>query len=711
MNPVLKSCTRITNTLGMGDSLWNQRVAFPKIAFYLISTRGQVAELEPGRHYVCGRDQLADVVVPDSLISRRHAEICWDDDSFWSIRDLGSRNGTTVNGQRIDGLAQLLDHSQVQFGGQVYTLFMAPPGADVDQLRQEASRMGAEDTLEMDSRESEAVKTGFEGSVTVQGLPDLIQFFILTRRTGRLALSGMKIKQIWFVQGEVHDASFGDRMALGALIAMASDPTERFEFDEGAQPNSRKIMAPGEQILMDLALAMDNASHGVGDSIEGLGPQDAVHPTFDPNRSTDHLDRPDSGYFDEFSELDGIADEVPSPPGVIPLEATPMRSDATEATPSAGVLAIDPAANGIFAGRKFGNVALRCLLGHGCMAQVYRGVNEVLGSNVAVKVMLDRDNGGPRDKLNRKRFLREAQVAARIRHPNVVQALDAGQSDEGNPYMVMELVEGPSLGHLLNERGRISFIEMSRWAPGIAAGLGAIHAEGVVHRDLKPDNVMIAPDGTAKISDLGMAREDEDADVERLTGTGIVLGTPLYMAPEAVKDSHSVTPKADIYSFGVAVYQCLSGQPPFVGDTPYELMKAHLQGNYRPLNELCPDVDKGFIKLIHSCMDMDPKNRPDAVTLAQALGAYTRADATGDQALSHVKVGKGFKLAKKKKKKKDQKKTEKPARSANIPAPARAATPAPATAASGPSPTVKLAVIGTLGLLFVLVIVVAIVKL
>lgn len=596
------------------------------IEYHLVSPFGQAVRLEPPRTYVCGRGDDADVVVPDSLISRHHAELRWDEEALlWHLVDLGSRNGTLVNGETIAEARPLLDRACIQFGGQAYTFIMAPAGVDQDELVREARRLGSDDTVELGGTEEE-IAAGFRGSVARGGLLDLLQFFTLTRRSGRLDLEGEEPGgSIWFEQGSIRHATAGDERGEPALTALAGRRLDRFVFvEDEPPPGETSITASAEQLLMNLALAQDGGPPEVdGDAAAGAAPQpDGSEPAAATAQATDAA--PDAGD-------DGAAGP---PPAAAPTPATGV--DVDDATPTAGVIAADPDANGVFAGRRFGNVALRCILGHGAMAQVYRGRHEMLGSDVAIKVMLQR--GGLQDEQNRKRFLREARLAATVKHPNVVQVMDAGVSEDGHPYLVMELIEGPTLGHLLAEKGRLAFGELGRYAAGIADGLGAIHAQGVVHRDVKPDNVLIAGDGTPKLSDLGMARRDDDETIQRLTGTGVVLGTPAYMAPESVDNSHASGPPADVYSFGVMCYHLLSGRPPFMGDTPYQVMRAHLRGDYVPLSELVDDLDQGVARLIHQCMERNPEQRPDARTLAEGLRAFQHNDHTSDEVLSHVRV-------------------------------------------------------------------------
>ena len=265
----------------------------------------------------------------------------------------------------------------------------------------------------------------------------------------------------------------------------------------------------------------------------------------------------------------------------------------------------------------FGQVETVCRISQGSMGLVYRGHHQLLHTDVAVKIMSTNDQD--KVELHRKRFLLEARSAARIRHQNVVQVMDVGITESKVIYIIMELVEGPNLGRRLDNHGRISDQELLPLAKGIADGLHAIHQQNIIHRDIKPDNIMIDPMGIVKISDLGLARMIDDSHTKGLTATGMVLGTPTYIAPESIRDSTCVTIKSDIYSLGVSLYHLLAGRPPFEGRTIGDLMRSHLSGEHTPLRELVPHADKQLCAIIENCMDLDPEKRPTADQLSLQL--------------------------------------------------------------------------------------------
>ncbi|MFM2089816.1 MAG: hypothetical protein RLZZ127_305, partial [Planctomycetota bacterium] len=203
-------------------------------------------------------------------------------------------------------------------------------------------------------------------------------------------------------------------------------------------------------------------------------------------------------------------------------------------------------------GRTLAGVRIEARLGEGAMGVVYRGQHAGLARAVALKVLHPSARGNAKE-----RFLREGRAAAKVRHTNVVAVHDAGEAG-GTAYLIMELVNGHSLGAILDQQQRLDPAVVARLGSGIAEGLAAIHASGVVHRDLKPDNIMLGADQVVKIADMGLAKTLDDPDLLRLTGSGMVVGTPLYVAPEAIRDPQGITAKADIYSLGATLYHLLA---------------------------------------------------------------------------------------------------------------------------------------------------------
>ncbi|MBX6342429.1 MAG: serine/threonine protein kinase, partial [Thermomicrobiaceae bacterium] len=215
-----------------------------------------------------------------------------------------------------------------------------------------------------------------------------------------------------------------------------------------------------------------------------------------------------------------------------------------------------------------GRYRLTRRIGEGSFSETYLATDSALGRQVAVKVLREQYARDPRFVA---RFEREARAAAAVAHPNVVEVFDYGR-DAQTLFIVMEWVDGSDLKHLIMERAPLPIPEAVRLIREILRGLGAIHRAGIIHRDVKPQNVLLARDGTAKITDFGIARGALDTG---LTDTGMALGTAAYMAPEQASGQR-LTPAADLYSAGVILYEMLTGRLPFPGDNPVQVMYQHV---------------------------------------------------------------------------------------------------------------------------------------
>jgi serine/threonine-protein kinase len=246
-------------------------------------------------------------------------------------------------------------------------------------------------------------------------------------------------------------------------------------------------------------------------------------------------------------------------------------------------------------------------LGSGGMARVYLGRDEVLDRPVAVKV-LNPVHGGTDIG---DRFEREGRTAARLAHPNIVQVYDAGEAlfdGRETSYIVMEYVPGGDLKALIDERGRLPGPELARLGDEVCAGLAHAHERGVIHRDIKPHNILLDEKGHAKVTDFGIARA---LDTTQATRTGYFLGTALYSSPEQLQ-GHKVTSKSDIYSLGATLYQAAAGEPPFSGVTPIEIASQHVSKSPVPLRQLGADVSERLQALILDCLAKHPDDRPTA---------------------------------------------------------------------------------------------------
>jgi serine/threonine-protein kinase len=261
-------------------------------------------------------------------------------------------------------------------------------------------------------------------------------------------------------------------------------------------------------------------------------------------------------------------------------------------------------------------------LGHGGMGEVFAAHDLRLDREVALKLL--RADLADQDGM-RERVLAEARLAARLTHPHVVGVLDTGEQD-GRPFVVMERLSGRTLrdelaeGPLPPERVRDVGLQVLR-------ALGAAHELGIVHRDVKPGNVLDAGVGTWKVADFGIAKWVH-AD-ETLTGTGELLGSPSYLAPERI-EGEQAGPAADLYAVGVLLYEALCGRRPFEGDDPFALASAIKEGRYEPPTAVLPDADPDIAEVIERAMRRDPAERfRSAEEMASALlGAEEPEEAT-----------------------------------------------------------------------------------
>jgi eukaryotic-like serine/threonine-protein kinase len=250
-------------------------------------------------------------------------------------------------------------------------------------------------------------------------------------------------------------------------------------------------------------------------------------------------------------------------------------------------------------------------LGHGGMATVYLGRDTELERPVAIKVLAE--NLAGEDEF-RRRFVREAKLAARLSDPNVVGIYDAGE-DDGRLYIVMEHVDGETLADLLARRRRLPPDEARELAAQAASGLAHAHEAGLVHRDVKPQNLILRRDGTVKIADFGIARAAETT----ITQTGTVLGTAAYLAPEQAL-GEKVTPAADVYSLGAVLYELLTGRPPFEFESLADLAAQQARMEITPVRELAADVPPELEDIVMRCLARNPAYRPaSAGELARVL--------------------------------------------------------------------------------------------
>jgi serine/threonine protein kinase len=265
--------------------------------------------------------------------------------------------------------------------------------------------------------------------------------------------------------------------------------------------------------------------------------------------------------------------------------------------------------------------AVERTIGRGGMATVYFARDRALERPIALKVLAAHFAA---DEAFRARFLREARLAAQLTHPNVVQVYDVGE-DERGPFIVMEYVEGETLADELRRRGRLPAAEVVAVGIEICSALEAAHRERLVHRDIKPQNVLRRAEGQVKLADFGIARS---LDAGRHTEVGTVLGTAAYLAPEQGR-GESVTAAADIYSLGVVLYELLTGQLPFSVETLRELLLEREERAPTPPSELAPNTPTALDAVLMRCLAGRPQHRPDSASaLARELAASINEPAT-----------------------------------------------------------------------------------
>ena len=254
--------------------------------------------------------------------------------------------------------------------------------------------------------------------------------------------------------------------------------------------------------------------------------------------------------------------------------------------------------------QELGSYRVEVLIGVGGMGRVYRGVHQALGRNVAIKLLpvaLAGDSG------YMKRFVREAQIAAQLNHPNLIACYDFGESPVGY-YFVMEYVEGESVADWLIAHHRMKVEEAIPVMQQVCLGLGYAHSAGIIHRDIKPDNILLTRDGMVKVADLGLAKVEDKSD-SGLTQLGMAIGTPNYISPEQVRGEIDVDWRSDIYSLGATMFHCVTGKIPYDGNTPTMIMTRHVNDPVPIARQVNPDVHEAFSNLLLRMMQKDPHMR------------------------------------------------------------------------------------------------------
>ena len=258
-----------------------------------------------------------------------------------------------------------------------------------------------------------------------------------------------------------------------------------------------------------------------------------------------------------------------------------------------------------------GRYAIEVLVGSGGMADVYRAKDRLLERTVAVKI-LHRQYENDTEFIGR--FQREAKAAARITHPNIVNVFDVGVA-EGRHYIVMEYVPGRTLKERIKEEGPVPAVQALEIARQIASALAQAHANNLVHCDIKPHNILVMPDGNVKVADFGIARAVTEST---MTYNDNIMGSVHYFSPEQARGT-IITPKSDVYSLGVVLYEMLTGRIPFDGNTAVSIARKHLEEEPQPIRSIVPNIPPVVEALVTRMMAKEPALRPDSRLLVQDI--------------------------------------------------------------------------------------------
>jgi serine/threonine protein kinase len=292
-------------------------------------------------------------------------------------------------------------------------------------------------------------------------------------------------------------------------------------------------------------------------------------------------------------------------------------------------------------GQSFGNFQIVRLLGEGGFGEVYEAENPFLQRRAAIKVL---HAGMVKDAELVRRFLNEARAASAIRHPNIIDVFDAGMTPTGEPYILMEFLEGDSLQKHLLQNGRMPLRTVQEVTRQAGSALSAAHVEGIVHRDLKPENLFLIPDSGSpvgfrvKVLDFGIAkikhRDDRLSTVK--TQAGLLMGSPAYMSPEQCKDSSDVDLRSDIYSLGILVFEMLTGVPPFVSNSAAEMLVMQITAEPSPLRGQVPELPEYVEQTVMRALAKEREKRYSSVDyfVGALLGTYPALTTQGSHTIT-----------------------------------------------------------------------------
>jgi pSer/pThr/pTyr-binding forkhead associated (FHA) protein len=494
----------------------------------------------------------------DPEISRRHARVSRGGDGTLTIEDLGSANGTFVNGERIDGPQTLEVGDVVKVGKTVLQVTdrsdavpekAPPPGAPADEPPSVAVELGEELVVTAGAAQGRRLTLRDELVIgrQVSGDGRFSDDHELSRRHARVARDA---------NGQLTIEDLGS--ANGTFV-------------NGMRVRGRQMLSAGDSIRIgSTTLELANG---------GPAPEPAAPPP-------------------------PLASPLPVPASPPPARARP--------SPAPPVPDREWLISGLAPGSVFAGCRVQGVIGHGDMGVVYGAEELALQRPVALKLILPEHS---RDERFRERFRRESRVAAAIDHPNVIPIFDAGDED-GVLFITMRLVDGTDLRALIAAERRVEPLRAARIVRQVGAALDAAHARGMLHRDVKPSNVLLARRDHVYLSDFGLAKPA--ASVGELTRHGSIVARAEYVAPEQILNER-IDARVDVYALGCLLFETLTGEPPFAGWTEGPAAMAHLNAPAPSPVQLCPDLPREFDDVVRRAMAKDPSERyPSAGDLGQA---------------------------------------------------------------------------------------------
>jgi pSer/pThr/pTyr-binding forkhead associated (FHA) protein len=553
----------------------------------------------------------------DPVISRRHARVSRTADGQLTIEDLGSANGTFVNDERLDA-PRTLDLGDVVRVGRTLLEVISPSDVAPGRSPSHVGPGRSPSPIGSDLAEaSGAAADGAEELVVTAGEELVVTAGTATGR--RLALTD---GDLLLGRGGSGEGLLGDDGQLSRRHArIARDADGRLTIEDLGSANGTFVN--GERVDQPRVLAVGDSIRIGMTTLELTGVAPAPNPPtplVSPAPPTPLAARPPPA-------------PLAVPPTPSPLPARPKRPE-TPAAPATGPrVSVSLPLGSVFAGCRVQEV-----IGHGDMGVVYRAEELALQRRVALKLILPEHSG---DDRFRERFRRESRIAAAIDHPNVIPIFDAGDED-GVLFITMRLVNGTDLRALIAAEGRLEPLRAARIVRQVGAALDAAHARGMLHRDVKPSNVLLAREDHVYLSDFGLAKRQSGSAVG-LTRHGSIVARAEYVAPEQILNER-VDARADVYTLGCLLFETLTGETPFARWEGGPEALAHVSAPRPSPVELCPDLPHEFDDVVRRAMATDPDERyPSAGDLGRAAlvaaGGLRKARpwsvvATGDAAPS-----------------------------------------------------------------------------